>query len=254
MTSSPTATAKPITRIEGTTMSDSDDFTTDVLQVRLTFHPVYLSGRMEVELRRVSYGDDVAGEYEEIEEGEIVRRELTAPAGVTPDAIRAGQAEVQEVLREFDLQLWDDDWKEEGEYALYNDVKPLGSGTRPLDQAARSLDSGYPHLEASLPQSRPAPPQVLPGTLFLTPTERQDLRQWLQLEPAVTLSMDYDEPSWSSARRSGTQSWCETGRHGDTPPLCQWQELIYVWREEMDTFANWNSCEECHNTKALPVL
>lgn len=153
-------------------MSDTDDFTTDVLQVRLTFHPAYLDGRMEMELRRVSYGDDVAGEYEEIEDGEIDRRELTAPAGVTPNAIRAGQAEVQEALREHDLQLWDNDWKEEGEYALYNDVKPL-------DQDARAPESGY--LETVFAQlgSPPviAPAQFLPGTLALTPAEQQNLRR-----------------------------------------------------------------------------
>ncbi|GGU40343.1 hypothetical protein [Streptomyces violascens] len=110
-------------------MDDLHEYTNE-LQVRLTIHPAYLAGKMELELRRVSYADDVAGEYEEVEDGEILREELNAPAGLTPDAIRAGQAEVRAVLREIGLQPWDDDWKQEGEYALYNDVKPLEG--RPL--------------------------------------------------------------------------------------------------------------------------
>ncbi|WP_098007834.1 hypothetical protein [Streptomyces sp. sk226] len=105
-------------------LEDDYDFTNEV-QVRLTFHPAYLDGRMELEVRRVSYGDDVPGEYEELPDGEILRKELTTPAEISPAAIRAGKAEAWEELRELGLQPWDDEWKQEGEYAIYNDVKPL---------------------------------------------------------------------------------------------------------------------------------
>jgi hypothetical protein len=100
---------------------DSDE----AMQVRLTFHPAYLDGKMEMELRRVSYGEDVPGEYEELPDGEILREELEVLAELTPEAIRAGKSEVRRVLGEIGLQPWDDEWKREGEYAIYNDVKPL---------------------------------------------------------------------------------------------------------------------------------
>lgn len=102
----------------------------DELQVRLTIHPAYLAGWMELELRRVSYAEETAGEYEELPDGEILREELTTPAGLEPADIRAGKTEVERVLSEIGLQPWDDDWKWEGEYALYNDVKPIKGATK----------------------------------------------------------------------------------------------------------------------------
>ena len=102
----------------------------DELQVRLTVHPAYLDGKMELELRRVSYAEETVGDYEELPDGEIHREELKTAASLEPQAIRAGQGEVWEILGEIGLQPWDDEWKWEGEYALYNDVKPIKSATK----------------------------------------------------------------------------------------------------------------------------
>lgn len=97
--------------------------TTKGMLARLTFHPAYLDGHMELEVFRVDHGEEVPGDYEE--DGDIWRVELDVPAGETPQAIRAAFDEVREKLGEIGLQPWDDDWTREGEYALVNDVKPL---------------------------------------------------------------------------------------------------------------------------------
>lgn len=94
------------------------------VQARLTFHPAYLGKSMELEVRRVIYDDEV-GTYEEVHLGLILKKSLAVPAGTTPELLDAAKAEVQGILRGMDLQLWDNNWLQEGDYALYNDVKPL---------------------------------------------------------------------------------------------------------------------------------
>lgn len=104
------------------------------IQVRLTFHPAYVSGQMEMEVRKVYFPDDPEeaenGLYEEVEGGEIMTTDLPVAASLDEADIDAGKAAAALELQHIGLMLWDNNWAPEGEYALYNDTKPV-SAPRP---------------------------------------------------------------------------------------------------------------------------
>ena len=110
---------------------DDDDFDQDFeddcesVQARLTFHPSYTDGWMELEVRRVSCLRETPYMYEEIEGGDVFHEVLTVPSSMDAAALEAAKAEVCERLRAHGLRLWDDDWLDEGGFAILNDTKPL---------------------------------------------------------------------------------------------------------------------------------
>ncbi|MYS36369.1 hypothetical protein K388_07167 [Streptomyces sp. KhCrAH-43] len=108
------------------------------IQVRLTYHPDYLSGQMEMEVRRVDCPDDPEeaenGLYDEVEGGEIMTTELPVAASLSEADIDAGKQAAALELQHIGLMLWDNDWLREGEYAVYNSVTPLDEpATRTYD-------------------------------------------------------------------------------------------------------------------------
>ncbi|MFD4161398.1 hypothetical protein ACFWRT_13170 [Streptomyces cyaneofuscatus] len=66
------------------------------MQALLTYHSDYTHGRMELEVRRVSYEGEGPGGYEEIEGGDIFHETLATPSGTSVSALEAGKAEVVE--------------------------------------------------------------------------------------------------------------------------------------------------------------
>ncbi|MFD3955889.1 MULTISPECIES: hypothetical protein [Streptomyces] len=95
------------------------------VQVNLAYHPGWTNGQMELNVYRVRYESDSPDDYEVLPDGEIFSGELAVPASTAAGDIERGKAEAVEKLRGLGLQLWDDNWHVEGDYAIFNDTKPL---------------------------------------------------------------------------------------------------------------------------------
>ncbi|MBH0242510.1 hypothetical protein I3W98_06435 [Streptomyces cavourensis] len=104
---------------------DEDYELVESVQVNLAYHPGWTNGQMELNVYRVRYESDSPDDYEILPDGEIFSGELAAPASTAADDIERGKVEAVEKLRGLGLQLWDDNWHVEGDYAIFNDTKPL---------------------------------------------------------------------------------------------------------------------------------